>query len=418
MNEVTRLCLLCIILFSKSCAADLGPSSVVTEQGHKKQSFDKKYQACVWKKKLCGPNSYGIRVAYSSEEQKQHILPEMERPIAMAVDFWSRAIQSRPLDFDVSVPVTHRLRNECGTIFDKTNQTHVHAHFSLLLCFRVKELPSNKEDSVLGTAEVLLWDSVDELPRIASIELSGTHMNDIRDKQDSYTLNQCDWANVITHEIGHALGFLDASRYDIKRGLGSHFHCGARVAEQWRLMSKCPNSFPILDDSGSHWPENDCMSVELMTPRINFIHTDGHGKRNEHLPVSRLTLAALEDIGYKVNYDCADSDADTLRGFTCDCHWHEQSRMVCRPNREKKLRREMRRRRRKAAQFPGLIRKRAIKLFSQLGKRFRRLHAIVVKGYVLKPWWWRRKYRSFKKGIKKWFSFWLSKYRLEDGHGR
>ncbi|KAL3911326.1 MAG: hypothetical protein SGILL_007321, partial [Bacillariaceae sp.] len=158
---------------------------------------------CNWKKKLCGPNSYDIRVSFpSSKHQRQFIQTGMDRPIAMAVDLWSRAIQTRPNRVPQTLRLSRALRMQCGTMFPEhfnkqSNRTMTQLNFDLMVCLQMQELPENDSKKTVGTAQVLLDDPDDGLPRIVAITLSS----------DAHHLHDCDWANVIAHEIGHALGF-------------------------------------------------------------------------------------------------------------------------------------------------------------------------------------------------------------------
>lgn len=350
------------------------------------------FQKCNWKKKLCGATSYDIRVAYPSKDyQQQFITPLMERSIAMAVDFWSRAIITRPNLHPKILRITRTLRQECGTMFPEnvpTNQTRFQLNFDLMLCIRMEELPKDDSIQVAGAAHSLLHDEEDGLPRIASIVLSSIIATDF---------NPCDWANVIAHEIGHALGFgismaskhvLDTSSSTKRR----HF-CGSKATQEWRRLSGCRKSFPPMDIGGSHWPERDCIGLELMTPklyRIGFL--DEYGRSNERLPTSQLTLAAMEDLGYQVNYDCAQSGKNVLLGQECSCHVEQHDPLLCHPRRK-----DIYRRRRKRRRFRRKILGAGKKQAKVLGALIKRAFKILKKRHWLKPWWWRRKYRGVKK---------------------
>ena len=111
--------------------------------------------------------------------------------------------------------------------------------------------------------------------------------------------------NVIIHEMGHVIGM-----GTIWRDLGLLF--GARsenptfrgtnaMREYGRLTgANVPTPVPVANTGGagtrdSHWRES-VLGNELMT---GFL---GAGIN----PISRVTVAALEDLGYEVNYDAAD----------------------------------------------------------------------------------------------------------------
>jgi hypothetical protein len=360
------------------------------------------FQHCHWEKKPCGSQSYDIRVAYHNASlkrlQQQQFLQEMEHSIVMAMDLWSRAIQRRPNPNPQVLHLTRSLMRDCGSMFHQPFQTKILLNFGLLLCFKVKPLPASAVATVMGCFEPLLEDPVDGLPRIASVTLNSVALDMMRRGKKRF--NQCEWTNVIAHEIGHALGFPEAAR---KRGLIDvdidilsreiHF-CGVSATREWRRLSGCRRSFPPLDKDGIHWPEEDCINLELMTPAFVSIVQDSDGKTNARSPISRLTLAALEDVGYHVNYNCADEAQHILSDQQCKCQRQKQDPLTCRPRRRGiiRLRRRLRRLRRKVVQN-------GIQGRDRLGNVAKRFFTIIRKGYLLKLWWWRRKYRYLKKRL-------------------
>ena len=281
------------------------------------------------------------------------------------------------------------LKNECGTIFQQ-NQTKIQLNFGLLLCFKVDTFC---DDSAIAAANVQYKDRKDGLPSIATILVNSHYLEGERD-----AFSVCQWANIIAHEIGHALGFTNTAR---SRGLIHHdrgaeeaHYCGGNATEEWRRFSGCRKSFPPLDVEGRHWPEDDCIGLELMTPALDSIQRDGYGKLNGRLPLSRLTLAALEDMEYQVNYNCADEDEFILPTRRCKCRTQEVDPIGCHPNRWKinQRRRRFRRFRRK---FLGAGVKRLVGMRNVVKRSFK----IIQKGYFLKRWWWRRNYRTFSKRL-------------------
>lgn len=395
------------------------------------QQYDNAFVNCPWKKNLCGSNTYDIRVEYG---QQQHIPVELERPIAMAVDLWSRAIESRPSHHSQVLQPTNELIRQCGNMFSNNNQTVVGGkrrrrllHFDLLLCFNVEKLDGDP----LAAASILLDDPDDGLPRIASVKLNSNRMELIRSKKHlSNSLNQCDWANIIAHEIGHALGFgtlafrrkCDKERVSTTtpttattNSLHYHHHyyyCGGNATREWRGLSRCHKSFPPLNAGNNHWPDDDCLSVELMTPFLSFIsYTHNNGKRkrksNGRLPLSRLTLAALQDLGYQVNYDCADDDESLILRGECKCTQGEREQrkrrpLLCNPNRNSIIKRQRRiqKFKHRILAWSQKCRRKLNKALTRLGKVAERWRKILTKGYLLKPWWWRRKCRSLKKWVR------------------
>ncbi len=87
----------------------------------------------------------------------------------------------------------------------------------------------------------------------------------------------------------------------------------SRASEQYRLLSGCDASIPVEDDFGAgtqclHWDE-DCFLGELMTG----VSTDG-------LELSILTVAALDDLGYTVDYSRADPFDTSKMSPDCVCN--------------------------------------------------------------------------------------------------
>ena len=129
-------------------------------------------------------------------------------------------------------------------------------------------------------------------------------------------MNNGRWRDVIKHEMGHVLGI--GTMWKSNKDSNDWFtYVGSKGIQVWR--NYCPNSIyaspPIENDGGpgtkgGHWDET-CFVNELMTGWLQG------GTAN---PMSVLTVAALEDIGYTVSYATATST--NLETSTC-----------CRPSR-------------------------------------------------------------------------------------
>jgi hypothetical protein len=86
----------------------------------------------------------------------------------------------------------------------------------------------------------------------------------------------------------------------------------SRASNEYRTLSGCTTAVPVEQDGGSgtacgHWDET-CFKDELMT-----------GFNTGILPLSRMTVATLEDIGYTVSYSNADPYASTNLDASCRC---------------------------------------------------------------------------------------------------
>ena len=111
------------------------------------------------------------------------------------------------------------------------------------------------------------------------------------------------WTSVILHEMGHILGI--GTLWDslhLKNGSGDYI--GARGLAEYRTLSgnAGATSVPIEHDFGSgtagaHWDE-DRFNTELMT---------GFAESSGAMPISRMTIGSLQDMGYAVNYSAADA---------------------------------------------------------------------------------------------------------------
>lgn len=77
-------------------------------------------------------------------------------------------------------------------------------------------------------------------------------------------------------------------------------------------MSGCSSSIPLEQAAGAgsncgHWAEK-CFLNEVMTSAAN-----------SDLPISRLTIAGLEDLGYTVNYGAAEAFGERNMDPSCVC---------------------------------------------------------------------------------------------------
>ena len=78
-----------------------------------------------------------------------------------------------------------------------------------------------------------------------------------------------------------------------------------------------------MSSSCAHFSE-DCFPTELMTTRVDSPGQD---------PISRMTLAALDDLGYTINYDVAGNYTREEIDEDCTCSDGGRSRRITRKTR-------------------------------------------------------------------------------------
>lgn len=115
--------------------------------------------------------------------------------------------------------------------------------------------------------------------------------------------------------MGHVLGI--GTLFEMNEVQSWHdemcvYEAETKASEEFRALSGCNTSVPLeqLGESGtacSHWAE-DCLLGELMT-----------GVASEGLEISRITVGALEDIGYDVDYSAADPFPVEKLSSSCVC---------------------------------------------------------------------------------------------------
>ena len=116
---------------------------------------------------------------------------------------------------------------------------------------------------------------------------------------DPADANSRQLTGILTHEFGHALGFLNRNGFG-RYVFGNSF-TGPNALREYRIFSPMATGVPLettggAGTAGNHWLEA-VFGNELMTGFLN----------SGLNPISRITVAAFQDMGYAVNYSAADS---------------------------------------------------------------------------------------------------------------
>ena len=120
--------------------------------------------------------------------------------------------------------------------------------------------------------------------------------------------------DIITHELGHILGIGAVWGKFGVTGSGNCPYVGVNANREYQALTGC-SQIPTEQDGGGqtrcvHW-DDTCLRDELMTGFINL---------NGANPLSRLTVAGLQDLGYVVDYSGADSFPASSVNSACRCN--------------------------------------------------------------------------------------------------
>ncbi len=186
------------------------------------------------------------------------------------------------------------------------SQPAVHETIADLVIF-AEVSPIDGVGNILGDASPCATRSESQLPVLGNMEFDSADLQAL--------LGTGQLTAVITHEMAHVLGFGTLwSSLDLTQGLGTNdpLFIGPQALGLW------PSFAPQLDYSGqpiplensggagtrdAHWRES-VFHTELMT---GYIEAPG-----VPMPLSKLTIATMADMGYQVDYTRADPFAGDL----------------------------------------------------------------------------------------------------------
>jgi len=158
---------------------------------------------------------------------------------------------------------------------------------------------------VLGSAGPCTIRSVTALPVVGRMRFDDA---DLGSRESSGQL-----IPLILHEMGHVLGFgtvWEDRNLVVDRTTPDPIFVGTQALALWPTLTlgHVGRAVPVENTGGpgtadAHWRES-VFRAELMT---GYIESAG-----VPMPLSRMTIAAMRDIGYAVNYDVGDSYAGSL----------------------------------------------------------------------------------------------------------
>ncbi|HEY4321281.1 MAG TPA: Ig-like domain-containing protein [Gemmatimonadales bacterium] len=225
------------------------------------------------------------------------VSPDVRDAFVVASRRWIRVFTAHLSPVQVKLPA-----GECSLLQPAINETVT----DLIIYAEVS--PVDGVGGILGESSPCATRSTSGLPAVGSMAF------DAADLAALVTTNQL--VPTITHEICHVLGFgtlWDAMHVVSGLGTSDPIFTGAAALLEWPPFASALdyNGRPIpVENSGgsgtagSHWRES-VFGAELMT---GYIEAPG-----VPMPLSKMTLASLRDLGYGVDYSQADLFVGNLR---------------------------------------------------------------------------------------------------------
>lgn len=207
--------------------------------------------------------------------------------VATAVDKWTRALSKNLGDFRLDAPA-----NACFSGQPRLNETHR----NLLLFVSLGDIDGPSAN--LAYTQVCTVSERDMLPILSHIRLDRADL----DSMEARGI----FPAVITHEIGHALGFNPQSY--LPKGLAAGgrndpYFSGARARSEFAKHGAWYTGVTVpLEDRSENGPNDphwrfSVFGDELM---VAFSSLDSQS------PLSSITLGLFEDLGYEVDFSVAD----------------------------------------------------------------------------------------------------------------
>lgn len=215
-----------------------------------------------------------------------------------ARDTWTDIVTQGLPDFDSSgVPPNLLPESPCSlpSVID-----------DLYICIQIKEF-DRKDDNVIASAAPRFARTKDEAAGNPGLPVTG--FMSINEEKVNELIGDGIYQQVIEHELSHVLGFGTLwGREGLTEAVGDDtcYYRGTNAVSEYRALSRC-DDLPL--EGCGHW--SDCMGRELLTATID---------KNTGTALSRVTIAAMEDLGYVVDYSMADPSYTSFDvSISCRC---------------------------------------------------------------------------------------------------
>jgi len=161
----------------------------------------------------------------------------------------------------------------------------------LYICVQIKKF-DRKDENIIASAAPKFARTKDEAAGNPGLPVTG--FLSINEDKVKDLIDDGIYQKTIEHEIAHVLGYgtLWGREGFTDSGGGVCFYRGPNAVSEYRALSGC-NDLPL--EGCGHWSE--CMGRELLTATI---------EPNTGTALSRVTIGALDDLGYVVDYSMAD----------------------------------------------------------------------------------------------------------------
>lgn len=196
----------------------------------------------------------------------------------------------------IAIPAAQFGPEICGGFGDAVNGTTVE---DILVLINIA--PIDGPGEVLGQAGPCLVRDSSRLPVAGILTLDS---EDLLPLVGTNTLT-----HIIAHEIGHVLGFGSLWEEGLLVGEGGADprFTGKNAVAEWRALGGT-GDVPVENGggkgtAGSHWEEGDGTRAGLG----NELMTGFSAPPGVFQPLSRVTIGAMQDIGYAVDYTAADA---------------------------------------------------------------------------------------------------------------